>query len=50
MKDAHNVISIMVDGEGYLHVAFDHHDTLRYFRGVRPGSLIMGEPGDDRTG
>ncbi|HPD87366.1 MAG TPA: BNR repeat-containing protein, partial [Proteiniphilum sp.] len=45
VKDAHNVISIMVDGEGYLHVAFDHHDTpLRYFRGVRPGSLIMGEP------
>ena len=27
VKDAHNVISLMVDGEGYLHVAFDHHDT-----------------------
>ena len=45
VKDAHNVISLMVDGEGYLHVAFDHHDTpLRYCRGVRPGSLILGEP------
>ena len=45
VRDAHNVISIMVDGEGYLHVAFDHHDNrLNYCRSVRPGSLILGEP------
>ena len=25
VADAHNVISMMVDGKGYLHVAFDHH-------------------------
>ena len=29
--DAHNVISIAVDGDGYLHVAFDHHGhKLKY--------------------
>lgn len=42
-KDAHNVISIMVDGEGFLHVAFNHHgSSLNYCRGIRPGSLILG--------
>ena len=25
VKDAHNIISLMVDGDGYLHVSFDHH-------------------------
>lgn len=41
--DAHNAISIMVDGAGYLHLAWDHHnDSLRYARGVAPGSLDMG--------
>ena len=44
VADAHNVISIMVDGQGYLHVAWDHHGTpLRYARGVAPGSLELGE-------
>ncbi|WP_229256811.1 BNR repeat-containing protein [Duganella lactea] len=41
--DAHNTISIMVDGAGYLHVAWDHHNNpLRYARGVAPGSLELG--------
>lgn len=41
-SDAHNVISIMVDGEGYLHVSWDHHNNpLRYCRSVQPGSLEM---------
>jgi hypothetical protein len=41
--DAHNAISIMVDGAGYLHVAWDHHNNaLRYARGVAPGSLELG--------
>ena len=45
VEDAHNVISIMVDGKGYLHVAFDHHDNpLHYCRSVRPGSLILEKP------
>jgi hypothetical protein len=41
--DAHNAISIMVDGAGYLHVSWDHHNNaLRYARGVAPGSLELG--------
>lgn len=41
--DAHNAISIMVDGAGYLHVSWDHHNNaLRYARGVAPGSLVLG--------
>ena len=40
--DAHNSISIMVDGAGYLHMAWDHHNhSLRYVRGVSPGSLEL---------
>lgn len=40
--DAHNIISIMVDGEGYLHMAWDHHnDPLHYCRSISPGSLEM---------
>ncbi|MFD1768608.1 BNR repeat-containing protein [Sphingobacterium suaedae] len=42
-KDAHNIISVMVDGAGYLHVAWDHHNSkLRYARSTAPGSLILG--------
>lgn len=41
-KDAHNIISIMVDGDGYLHVSWDHHNhPLRYARSVAPGSLEL---------
>lgn len=44
VKDAHNVISLMVDGDGYLHVAFDHHGTpLNYCRSIAPGSLELGD-------
>lgn len=44
ISDAHNVISIGVDGDGYLHVSFDHHGhPLRYAKGIAPGSLILGE-------
>ena len=40
--DAHNVISIMVDGKGYLHMAWDHHNnSLHYSRSISPGSLEM---------
>jgi hypothetical protein len=42
--DAHNSISIMADGAGYLHVSWDHHgNALRYARGVAPGALELGE-------
>jgi hypothetical protein len=41
-SDAHNCISIMVDGDGYLHVSWDHHNNaLRYCRTVQPGSLEL---------
>ena len=44
VKDAHNIISMMVDGEGYLHVAFDHHGhSLNYCRSVAPRSLELGD-------
>ena len=40
--DAHNTISIMIDGSGYLHLAWDHHNNpLRYCRSVQPGSLEL---------
>lgn len=39
-KDAHNVISIMLDGNDYLHIAFDHHNSkLRYVKSLEPESL-----------
>ncbi|SNR80029.1 BNR repeat-containing protein [Hymenobacter mucosus] len=42
VQDAHNVISLMVDGQGYLHVSFDHHgNPLRYCRSTKPGSLEL---------
>lgn len=44
VADAHNVISIGVDGEGYLHLSFDHHGhPLRYCRSLAPCSLEFGE-------
>lgn len=42
--DAHNSISIMVDGKGYLHISWDHHgNQLRYARSLQPGSLELGD-------
>ena len=42
--DAHNSISIMVDGAGFLHMAWDHHNhQLRYVRGVAPGALELSD-------
>lgn len=44
IKDAHNVISIGTDGDGVLHLSFDHHGhPLRYCRSIAPGSLEFGE-------
>lgn len=43
VKDGHNVISMMVDGDGFVHVAFDHHGhPLHYCRSVAPLSLELG--------
>lgn len=42
VKDAHNVISLMADGAGYLHLSFDHHNNpLHYCRSTAPGALTM---------
>lgn len=42
--DAHNSISIMVDGAGFLHMAWDHHNhALRYVRSVAPGTLVLSD-------
>lgn len=44
IADAHNAISIAVDGEGYLHMAWDHHNNaLRYVKSKAPGSLELTE-------
>lgn len=41
-SDAHCSISIMVDGDGYLHMAWDHHNVnLNYSKSVAPGSLEL---------
>lgn len=45
VADAHNAISVGVDGDGVLHVSWDQHgQTLRYARGTGPGSLDLSEP------
>ncbi|MBN2244642.1 MAG: BNR repeat-containing protein [Candidatus Aminicenantes bacterium] len=44
IQDAHNSISIMVDGNGYLHVSWDHHGSpLNYCRSKTPDSLDLTE-------
>lgn len=44
VKDAHNVICIMHDGAGYLHMSWDHHnDPLRYAVSVESESIEMGD-------
>lgn len=52
-RDAHNTISIMTDGEGYLHIAWDHHNTpLKYCRSIEPGSFdfaVMNMTGTDES-
>lgn len=44
VKDGHNVISMMVDGDGYLHLSFDHHGhPLNYCRSIAPDTLVLGD-------
>lgn len=46
VRDAHNAISLGVDGAGVLHLAWDHHGhPLRYTHGAAPRSLKLAEPG-----
>lgn len=42
IADAHNSISIITDGDGYLHLAWNHHaNALHYRKSIAPGSLQM---------
>ncbi|MGF7233281.1 BNR repeat-containing protein [Arachidicoccus sp.] len=42
-SDAHRCICIEVDGDGYLHLAWDEHNSpLNYAKGIAPGSLEFG--------
>lgn len=44
VSDAHNVISLGIDGDGFLHLSFDHHGhPLHYARSVAPGDLTFGD-------
>lgn len=37
VKDAHKIISIMVDGAGYIHLCWDEHgDVLHYTKSLQP--------------
>lgn len=50
VADAHNVISLGIDGSRRLHLSFDHHGhPLRYCRALAPGSLEFG-PLESMTG
>jgi hypothetical protein len=50
VKDAHCSISLTVDGEGYLHLSWDHHgNPLRYAKSKRPFALEFG-PKENMTG
>ena len=43
VADAHNSISLVVDGAGFVPVAWAHHgNALNYARSVAPGSLELG--------
>ncbi|QXU43087.1 BNR repeat-containing protein [Pedobacter sp. D749] len=42
--DAHKSISIMIDGDGFLHIAWgQHNNNLNYARSVSAGSLTLGK-------
>ena len=42
--DAHNSISLAIDGRGFLHLAWNHHNTpLRYARSLKAESLDFSE-------
>lgn len=44
VTDAHRSISIMVDGDGYLHMAWNQHsDPLNYVKSIAPETLAFGE-------
>lgn len=44
IRDAHNAISLIADGTGYLHLSWDHHGhPLRYVRSKSPATPDFGD-------
>jgi len=44
VADAHRSISIITDGDGYLHMSWNHHgNKLHYSKSMAPGALQMTE-------
>lgn len=44
VRDAHNIISIGIDGDGYIHLSFDHHGhPLHYCKSKQPLAMEFGE-------
>lgn len=44
VKDAHNSISIMIDGNGYLHMSWDQHgNALRYCKSKYPEEIELSD-------
>jgi hypothetical protein len=44
VSDAHNSISIMVDGDGFLHMSWDlHNNPLNYCKSLNPFSTKLGD-------
>lgn len=42
-QDAHNGISLCIDGDGYIHIAYDHHvSPLTYRKSLEPYSFNFG--------
>lgn len=44
LNDAHNSISLGLDGDDFLHMSWDHHnDPLNYVRSLQPTTLAFGD-------
>lgn len=42
VNDAHNAISLMIDGDGYLHLAWTQHGSkLHYYKSTTPYGLVL---------
>lgn len=44
VKDAHNSISMIIDGKGFIHIAWDHHNTPLKYHVILPGAMQRKTP------
>jgi hypothetical protein len=44
VEDAHNSISMIIDGAGYTHFAWDHHNTPLKYHVAAPGAMHLKKP------